>query len=61
MFEFELVMAKRDMVTLRAFLEKHVKYTKYWEELNISLVHIGNMLDVLDVHDGDLDEVEDAE
>lgn len=59
MFEFELVMAKRDMATLRAFLEKRVKYTKYWEELNLSLVHIENMLDVLDLHDGDLDE--DAE
>ena len=59
MFEFELVMAKRDMATLRAFLEKRVKYTKYWSELNLSLVHIENMLDVLDMHDGTLDEDED--
>ncbi len=59
MFEFELVMAKRDMTTLRAFLEKRVKYTKYWSELNLSLVHIENMLDVLDMHDGTLDEDED--
>ena len=59
MFEFELIMAKRDMATLRAFLEKRVKYTKYWSELNLSLVHIENMLDVLDMHDGTLDEDED--
>lgn len=59
MFEFELVMAKRDMATLRAFLEKRVKYTKYWSGLNSSLVHIENMLDVLDMHDGTFDEDED--
>lgn len=62
MSEFELVMAKRDMVTLRAFLEKSVKYTKYWHELNMSLELIETVLDSfdsLDLHDGDL--VEDAE
>ena len=59
MFEVKLVMAMRDIATLRAFLEERVKYTEYWEELNKSLVHIENMLDLLDICEGDLHRGED--
>lgn len=48
----ELVMAERDMATLRAFFERHLKYTKVWDEINNSLVHLENVLDIMDVDEG---------
>ena len=57
-FTQEMVLANRDLVTLRDFFRRYFKYTQWWENINESLVHLENMMDVLNTVDGDIEELE---
>lgn len=57
-FNQEMVLASRDLVTLRDFFRRHFDHTQWWNDVNESLVHLENMLDVLETVDGDIEELE---